>query len=162
MTLPEFLADILGRNQEMLKMTLADFSDQDMLARPAPSANHAAWQLGHLIVAEAGIINGEKPDTVPLPAGFREKFSKETATSNDAKAFPSKAELLDAFAKSRAATVAWVKSLKPEDLDRPTVGNIKRMAPTHAHLAGLQADHTTMHVGQFQVIRRALGKPVLF
>ena len=38
----------------MLQFTLGDFSDADMLARPAPSANHAAWQLGHLIAAEAG------------------------------------------------------------------------------------------------------------
>jgi hypothetical protein len=36
------------------------------------------------------------------------------------------------------------------------------MCPRIADLAFLQADHLTMHIGQFQVIRRKLGKPVLF
>src|SRR5271170_7679494 len=52
MTQMELSADVLTRNLEMLRMTLADFSDADMLVRPCPGANHAAWQLGHLTAAE--------------------------------------------------------------------------------------------------------------
>ena len=54
----QLLADVLNRNLEMLKATIADFSDADMLARPVPSANHAAWQLGHLINSESNMLKG--------------------------------------------------------------------------------------------------------
>src|SRR4051794_12687205 len=46
MTTTELMADVLAQNLEVVKSTLADFSDADMLVRPAPAANHAAWQLG--------------------------------------------------------------------------------------------------------------------
>ena len=99
--------------------TLADFSDADLLVRPCPGANHAAWQIGHLIVAETGMINACKPGAMPeLPAGFKEKFSKETAGNNDAAFFPKKAQLLEIFAKTRAGTIAWAKALPASELDK--------------------------------------------
>ena len=47
-------------------------SDADLLVRPAPSANHIAWQLGHLVLAEPFLIRTELPDAAypELPAGF--------------------------------------------------------------------------------------------
>lgn len=163
MTPIELMADGLTRNVGMLKATLADFSDADMLVRPTPAANHAAWQLGHMVTAENNMLRSVAPDAAPaLPAGFAEKFTRETARSDDRAAFPTKAELLDLFDKTRAAATQWVKGLTPADLDKPTPERLQRFAPTWGHLAVMLPGHTTMHVGQFQVIRRALGKPVLF
>lgn len=163
MTPIELMADALTTNLGMLKGTLADFSDADMLVRPAPAANHAAWQLGHLVTAETNMLRGVSPEAAPaLPAGFAEKFTKETARSDDRSAFPTKAELLDAYEKARAATAQWVRGLTPADLDKPCPDRFQRFAPTWGHLALMMPLHTMMHVGQFQVIRRALGKPVLF
>jgi hypothetical protein len=163
MTATELFADGLARNLEFLKMTLSDFSDADMLTRPCPGANHAAWQLGHLIVAETMMINGVKAGAMPeLPAGFADRFDKKTAGIDDPKAFPKKAELLDLFAKTRNGTIKWAKSLSPKDLDQETTGEMKQWVPTVAHLLGMTPVHAAMHVGQFQVIRRKLGKPVLF
>jgi hypothetical protein len=156
-------AELLAKNVGFLTSTLADFSDADMLARPVPAANHAAWQLGHLIVAENRMINGVKPGALPeLPAGFADKFTKETAKINDPAAFPKKAELIALFEKTRAATVEWAKSVTPEEMQKPTNERLARFAPTVGHLCYLIPTHVAMHVGQFQVIRRALGKPVLF
>ncbi|MGA2583463.1 MAG: DinB family protein [Tepidisphaeraceae bacterium] len=155
--------DGLKRNQEFLAMTLADFSDADMLARPCPGANHAAWQLGHLIVAETGMVNGVKPGAMPeLPAGFADKFSKETCSKDDAAFFPTKAQLLDLWAKTRAGVIAWAKTLNQADLDRPAPEKMQRFVPTVGHLLVMMPVHATMHIGQFQVIRRKLGKPILF
>ena len=42
----------LKANHAILTNYLSDLSDADLLVRPAPGANHIAWQLGHLIVAE--------------------------------------------------------------------------------------------------------------
>ena len=45
----EILADIYRQQGHSLAAHLGDFSEGDMLVRPAEKANHAAWQLGHLV-----------------------------------------------------------------------------------------------------------------
>jgi hypothetical protein len=163
MTEIQLLTDLLRRDIEFVKGTLGDFSDADLLARPCAGANHTAWQLGHLIGAEARMINAVQEGAVPLPpAGFDEKFRKETASVDDPAFFPRKTELLDAMEKGRNATINWVKTLKPSDLDRPTPERLRRFAPTVGQLLAMLPVHVAMHVGQFQVTRRKLGKPVLF
>ncbi len=102
MTQIELMSEVLAKDPGFMGMTLGDFSDADMLVRPTPAANHAAWQIGHLIVSETGMINSIKPGAMPeLPAGFKEKFTKETTKTNDPSSFPKKAELLDLFGKTR-------------------------------------------------------------
>ncbi|HUB26334.1 MAG TPA: DinB family protein [Tepidisphaeraceae bacterium] len=163
MTQIELAADVLSRNVEILKMTLADFSDADMLVRPCQGANHAAWQLGHVIAAETRLVGMFGATGIPeLPAGFADKFTKETSKKDDAGFFPGKAALCDQFVKTRAGTVAWVKTLKPADLDKPMPETMAARIPTLGHVVALLPTHMAMHIGQFQVIRRKLGKPVLF
>lgn len=162
MSQTELLADVLKGNLDFLKMTICDFSDADMVVRPCPGANHAAWQLGHLISSETGslgLLSGRAPE---LPAGFKEMFTKETAKIDDPQFFPKKNELVDAFARVRSATAEWVKSLKPADLERQSPEKIRGWAPTVGHWVTMTPVHVAMHVGQFQVIRRKLGKPVLY
>src|SRR3954454_12302880 len=147
MTTNELIVQTLEQNLGMLKMTLADFSDADMLVRPTPGANHAAWQLGHLAGSEASLINTCAPGAVPeLPESFTKRFSKETASVDDPAAFPKKAELLDAMEKTRAATIQWVKGLSPADLDKPTPESFHRFATTLGHLAMMHGTHVMMHL----------------
>ena len=47
----DLIADIYRRQGQLLAGHLADFSEADMLVRPAESANHAAWQVGRLAPA---------------------------------------------------------------------------------------------------------------
>ena len=163
MNMNDFFADLLQRNLEMLKMILADFSDNDMVSRPCPGANHAAWQLGHLIVSETHLVNNAKPNSMPeLPAGFADKFTKETSKLDDPKAFAKKDDMLALMEKVRAASIRWAKSMTPQDMAVATTGPIADFAPTAQHIAALLPDHVAMHIGQFQVIRRKLGKPILF
>lgn len=163
MTQIELLADVLTKNLDLVKNTLADFTDADMLARPCPGANHATWQLGHLISAEGGSLGLLAPDKArPTPEGFTDKFNKETAKIDDTKFFPAKAELLERFSTMRLATIEWAKSLQPADLERQTPERIRRWVPTVGHFLTMMPAHVAMHVGQFQVIRRKLGKPILF
>ncbi|MBV8230589.1 MAG: hypothetical protein JO329_11450, partial [Planctomycetaceae bacterium] len=46
--------------------------------------------------------------------------------------------------------------------DRPATGKVAAFAPTLGHVLLLASNHTLMHAGQFSVVRRLLGKPVLF
>jgi hypothetical protein len=70
--------------------------------------------------------------------------------------------LLELFAKTRNGTIAWAKTLSAADLDRPSPEQMQRFVPTIGHLVVMIPVHVAMHVGQFQVIRRKLGKPILF
>jgi hypothetical protein len=159
----QLFADVLNRNLEMLKATIADFSDADMLVRPVPSANHAAWQLGHLTASENNMLKAVNPGiTPPAPASFAEKFTRQTATIDDPKFFPKKAELIDVISNTRMASIAWVKTLTLADLETATPEKLRNWVPTIGHLVTMMPSHAMMHVGQFQVIRRKLGKPILF
>jgi hypothetical protein len=159
----QLIANLLRRDVEMVKATLADFSDADMLVRPCPGANHAAWQIGHLVGAESRMANAVQEGAVPMPpADFEQKFKKETANIDDPEFFPKKAALLEFLSKTREATIAWVKTLKASDLDRETPEKLRRFAPTVGQLLATLPVHVAMHMGQFQVIRRRLGKPLLF
>jgi hypothetical protein len=142
---------------------LSDFRDADMLVRPVPGANHAAWQIGHVTVAESGIARTLKADAViELPAGFAARFSKETVAVDDPAQFPTKAALLEQLGKVRGAIVAIVKSMSESDLATPVPGPMAELFPTKGHfIVNLIPMHLTMHIGQIQVIRRKLGKPIL-
>lgn len=147
-----------------LNWFLSDFSDADMLVRPVPGANHAAWQVGNVIVGDVMLVQEQLPDAVfpELPAGFAESHGAPGANSDDPADFLTKAEYLELFDRVRAATIAVVGSLSDSDLDRPCTGEIAAFAPTLGQLLLLVSNHTLMHAGQFTVIRRLLGKPVLF
>jgi hypothetical protein len=163
MTVLAAAIDCLGRNKGFLSGTLGDFSQADMLARPHPTANHVTWQIGHLIGAEARMVNAAAPGAAPLPpASFMDKFKKETASIDDPAFFPKKEELLEAFNKGRDATIAWASTLKEADMGHPLPEPVSRFAPTTGHLLVTIPVHVAMHIGQFQVLRRVLGKPVMF
>jgi hypothetical protein len=99
---------------------------------------------------------------VEMPAAWDKKFTKETAKSDDATAFPSRGEVLGVMKRAREAAARRVREMSEADLNQPGPENIRSLCPTLGHIALLFAGHANMHVGQFQVIRRALGKPVLF
>ncbi|MFO0802545.1 MAG: DinB family protein [Gemmataceae bacterium] len=142
---------------------LNDLSDADLLVRPVPGANHIAWQIGHIITSEIGLVTSQIPDAKfpELPTGFKDTHGMKQ-TGADTGAFLTKAEYVDLFNKTRAATIAAVEKLTDADLDKPTSGNMAAMAPTLGAWLLLVSNHTLMHGSQFSVVRRKLGKPVLF
>jgi hypothetical protein len=155
----------LTSTRDVITWYLSDLSDQDLLVRPAPGANHIAWQLGHLILAERNLVAGQLPGTPypELPAGFAAQHDKGAASQDPPTGFGTKQQYLDLFTRSRQATLDAVARLSEDDLDRPLGGDWAKYAPTlGAFLLSIVANHTLMHGGQFTVVRRKLGKPVLF
>jgi len=154
----------LDSTHNILTMYLSDLSDADLLVRPVAGANHTAWQLGHLILAEAHLLGKDLPGAQypALPPGFAEQHSKDTSAQEPPRGFATKQEYLAHLHKAREATLAALEKLSDADLDRPTVGPMAQFAPTLGALLLLVANHTLMHAGQFTVVRRKLGKPVLF
>jgi hypothetical protein len=158
------VADLFSKNilqtKGMIAMTLADFSDADMMFRPAPAANHAVWQLGHMANATRNMVTGCDP-SVAFPFEDDSRFGKSKAAVDDAASFPTKAELLGRFDQAMDVAAAWAAKLTDADLAKPTPERMQKFAPTVGSVATLLASHPMMHLGQFQVARRALGKPHL-
>jgi len=162
MTTKDAIKSVFNSNFNVLDTYLKDVSDAELLIRPVPQANHAAWQLGHLIAAEcrllATIPGGVSPE---LPSGFAERHSKVTASMEPPKGFLTKAEYLSLFKRVREQTFAKLDKLPDADLDKPNTGPLAQMAPTLGSLFLLAATHQMMHAGQFAVLRRKLGKPIV-
>jgi hypothetical protein len=154
----------LRSTQHLVTWFLGDLSDADLLVRPLDGANHIAWQLGHLILSERNMIGRELPGAgyPDLPAGFAERHTKATASSDPPTGFADKAAYLGVFTQTRETTVAALGTLTDADLDRPSSGPIAALAPTLGGVFLLASNHSLMHAGQFSVVRRKLGKPILF
>tara|TARA_R110002072_G_scaffold238769_3_gene396436 strand:- start:66856 stop:67347 length:492 start_codon:yes stop_codon:yes gene_type:complete len=142
---------------------LADLSDEDMLQRPHPECNHIKWQMGHLISSENQMINAVCPGSMPaLPNGFAERYTKETAMSDDPHAFDSKADLGRLLEEQREGTLKALDGQSDEDLDKPAPEEMQAYAPTVGDVFSLQGGHWMMHAGQWAIIRRQLNRPPLF
>jgi hypothetical protein len=149
----------MNMSEYVMKKYLADLSDAELLTRPAKGCNHLAWQLGHLITSENSLLNMICPGAgVDLPADFVKNHTPETAGSDDCALFMSKAEYFELFERVRTASKAAIARLSEADLDKAS--GMKRF-PRVGDVVNLIANHIMMHVGQFVVVRRLLGKPVV-
>ena len=142
---------------------LEDLSEEELMHRPHPKANHIKWQLGHLIASDQQMINGCCAGALPdLPDGFAEKYSKETAKSDDPGSFHSKSEFLELY-KSQTESIKQVLSgLSESDLDEPTPEPMRGYAPTVGSAFVMIGAHWIMHAGQWAIIRRQLERDPLF
>ncbi|HEY1921949.1 MAG TPA: DinB family protein [Tepidisphaeraceae bacterium] len=156
----EMFSKNILQTRGMLDMFLKDFSDAEMLFRPAKTANHATWQMGHLVNSVRNMVSACDP-SVAFPFEDDARFGKSKASIDDPAFFPKKAELLGRFDQAMDIAAAWIAKLSDAQLAQPTPERMHAFAPTVANLAILLASHPFLHLGQFTVMRRALGKPIL-
>lgn len=142
---------------------LNDLSDADLLKRPHPACNHILWQIGHLILSEHQMVEGVLPGSMPpLPAGFADRYTSETAKSDDPATFDTREALMQAYRQQRAASIAKLQSITPDEFARQSPESMRSYAPNVAAVFSLQGGHWLMHAGQWAVLRRQLGRPPLF
>lgn len=157
------LKSAINGGQGVVDQYLSDLSDADLLVRPIPGTNHIAWQLGHLIAAENMMIDALSPGSMPkLPAGFKKQHSNDTAGSDDPKAFLTKAQYLDLFKQTRAATLAVLDKLSDEDLSKESPEALRHFVKRVGDVFSMQGTHWVMHAGQWAIVRRKLGRKPLF
>ena len=163
MSIAEQIKTELNLPAFVVQTYLADLTDEDLMRRPVPNANHIAWQLGHLIDAEHKLNNMVCPDSMPaLPDGFSDQHSKETAGSDDASAFLTKDEYTKVMEAQRAGTLALLDRLSDEDLQQPAPEKIQQFGATVGAVIAGQSAHWMMHAGQWVIVRRQLGKEAIF
>ena len=143
-------------------MYLDDLTDEEAMRRPHAGCNHVNWQLGHLIASDYMMCNGCVPDSLPaLPEGFAEKYSKETAASDNAGDFVPKTELLEIGRKQREAIKTTLAGLSDEQLNAASPESFQAYAPTVAAIFSMLGSHWLMHAGQWVVVRRELGRDIV-
>ena len=159
------MADLFSNNilqtKGMIDAALGDFTEADMMARPAKTANHAIWQLGHLANSIRGMVTACEPAAVFPYDDDPAASARAKAGFDDETFFPKKAELIGRFDQAMETAAAWVGRLRDADFEKPTPEGLRKFAPTLGSIATLLSAHAMMHLGQFQVSRRALGKPHL-
>lgn len=162
MTAKDVIKYLLKTNQHLMHQYLGDFTDAEMLGRPAPGANHPAWQIGHLISAEVNVFLSKVPGArLPkLPDGFAEQHHKDKASSDNPADFRTREEYLALYDTVRNTTLATLEACTDSDLEQPS--NWADIAPKVWNLFVVIGDHDMMHGGQFTVARRKLGKKVVF
>jgi hypothetical protein len=147
----------------MVEKYISDLTQQELMTRPVPGANHVAWQLGHLISAERMLVEGAVPGSMPtLPAGFAERHSKDMAGSDNPSDFLTKDEYLKLGKEMRAATLKTLEPLQAADFDKPVAGKVPPFVKTAGDCFVTVGGHWMMHAGQWVVLRRKLGRPVQF
>ncbi len=147
----------------LVQAYLADLTPRELMSRPAPDANHAAWQLGHLIASERQLVEAGVPGSMPsLPVGFAERHTKDTATSDNAADFLSKDEYFKIAKEVRAATLKVLDKLNGADFDKPVTGKVPPFVKRVGDCFLTVGSHWTMHTGQWVVLRRKLGRPRQF
>jgi hypothetical protein len=147
----------------IIQAYLGDLSDADILVRPLPGANHIAWQLGHLIKSENGMINGVLPGSMPeLPAGFAEKYTADTSKFDSPGSFHAKSVYVEIHAQQRSAILAALDKLADADLDKAVPEPFSQYIKNVGDMFSMQGTHWMMHAGQWAIVRRKLGRKPLF
>lgn len=163
MNVKDVLRSSFERSQMVTSTLVGDLTDAEIMERPAPGANHIAWQLGHLVSSVNFFGESIRPGSMPaLPDGFAEKHNKDTADKEDPDAFFKKDEYVKFLDEQRNALLQLLDTLQDSDLTTESPEQMRSYAPRVIDMIGLAAEHEMMHSGQISVLRRKLGKPVVF
>lgn len=129
--------------------------------RPAGFNSHFAWQVGHLAVAQYGLMlfrqRGRLPgDLEIMPGWLRKQFGKGTTPSESAEGMPTPTDLLGLFDRIHQQALEEAAQLTATVLAEPTE------MPFTAYPIKLGAllfcpIHEGIHAGQIGVLRRLHG-----
>ena len=158
----EIIESSLLTAERLALMYLDDLSDEDLMQRPGLNCNTVNWQLGHLILSDHRMLAGWLGDRLPdLPTGFAQRYDKQNAAADDPKQFDTKEQLLQVYHQQRQSLLQQLKRISEDDLQTESDAAIRGYAPTVGVALSMLPIHWMMHVGQWIVLRRQLGREVL-
>ena len=140
---------------------LADIADSRWFEQPAGIRSHIAWQVGHLAMAEYGLVlfrqRGRQPeDTELMSSRFRKAFSRGSTPLADASQYPEPSEIRDVLQRAHQQALRELPGFSAEQLDEP-IDEPYAVYPTKLGALLFCAAHEMLHAGQIGVLRRALG-----
>jgi len=141
---------------------LEDIDQADWYTQPQGLPTHIAWQVGHLAMAQYGLmlfrIRGRTTeDRKLMPNTIRKMFSRGTTAQPQSASSPTPAELREVFDNVYQAAMAEAPSFTREQLDTP-VDMPYAATPSNLGCLLFCSHHEMIHAGQIGMLRRALGK----
>ena len=142
--------------------SLLDGIDQnDWFRQPIEGLNHVAWQVGHLAMAQYGLVlfrqRGRKlEDTELMSSAFRKKFSRGSTPHQDPEFYPAPEEILNVFERVYNQSMEELATYPLEQLNEP-VEDPYAAYPTKLGCLIFCAHHEMLHAGQLGMLRRLLG-----
>ena len=162
MDVADLLTDAFGRVQEVVHHAVEGLSDEQLAERPDPDANSIAWMVWHLTRVQddhiAGVAGTEQ---VYTSEGFDERFDLPFDPSEHGYGHSSEevgevragAELIVAYYDAvHAATLAFVRGLGPQDLERIVDTRFDPPVTLGVRLVSVIADDL-QHAGQSAYLR---------
>ena len=128
---------------------------------PDGGSSHIAWQVGHLAVAQYGLMlfrqrGRAEGDLELMPGWLRKRFGRGSVPSIEASEIPTRSALLECLAKIHQASIVTLPTLTTEQL----------LEPTEMPYAGYPVKlgallfcplHEAIHAGQIGILRRMHG-----
>jgi hypothetical protein len=162
MNAKDAIRQVVEFGDAVTRMYIGDLSDADLLVRSVPTANHVAWQLGHVLAGDRHMLQALGQPAPDLPPGFEEAHGKGAAACDDPARFATKEQYLALMDQMKAAILNAVDAVPEESLDQPGPESMRQYAPTVGSVLLLLGNHPLMHAGQYVPIRRKLGKAPMF
>lgn len=154
----------LGQMEFARKYTLgliSEVPEELWQVAPAGIPSHFAWQIGHLAVAQYGLMlfrqrGRAQGDLDLMPGWFRKRYSRGTSAVDDPSPHPDRATMLAMLEQIDQASSQFMKQTTADSLLEPTE------MPYAAFPIKLGAFlfcplHESIHSGQIGLLRRAHG-----
>jgi hypothetical protein len=161
---PILLQSALDLFQSARKYTLSlvdGMTPEQWYWTPQPPASHIAWQVGHLAVAQYGLMlfrqRGRAEVDAELMSGeFRKLFMKGTNPQSDPTIYPRPDEIISVLNRVHDQALSEAANFDPSALDAatdpPHAGPPTRLGSLY--FAGY---HEMLHAGQIGLLRRLMG-----
>jgi uncharacterized damage-inducible protein DinB len=148
----------LGYVAAVMKMNVADLSQEESLIRPGPGGNCVNWVVGHIMSSRNKMLRlvGKEPIWSEAEEALYDRGSE--SMTDPARALPLERMLAD-FEASQRPILDGLAAMTPEQLSAKapfSPGNNKNET-IGSLLAGL-VFHESYHIGQTGVLRRIAGK----
>ena len=159
----ELLIRTFERTPVALANALKDVRPEELKWRPGPQANHIAFILWHLTRGEDRFIQTrvlQKPQVweagnwaqrLAIPAGPSDTGNSYTSAQVAAFPIPRLEDMMAYNQAVRVSTMEFIRSVKPEGLDR--VVDSPRGPMSVAELLTLSLAEINQHIGQIDYIR---------
>lgn len=140
---------------------LASVPDELWGVIPKGASTHFAWQVGHLSVAQYGLLlfrqrGRAEGDMEMLPSWLRKKYGKGTTPAQDAADIPDRNELMGFMQRIHAESLATLPSLTAEGLAEP-IDMPYAVYPIKLGAVLFCPIHESIHAGQIGLLRRLHG-----
>ncbi|MEO1008436.1 MAG: DinB family protein [Planctomycetota bacterium] len=154
--------DALAFSRRLMDGLVQATPGEEFFLPACEGTNHAGWVAGHIANTDAGLMQAVGGPKSMLNPRWNELFGDGSTCTAGPSAYPSRDEIIDTLARTRAALRDWLSGLSEAELLEPIEGDLGRFANSRAMLMSSIAFHEGFHSGQASVARRANGLPSLF